>query len=105
MYAAERTGGVVMTDHDEATIQIVTERFERRLAETSGKLRIEMADGFGRLRTDMAERSGCLRSDMADGFGTLRADMIERKAELLKWLLIFGVTQTAALAGLLALFR
>jgi len=72
-----------MTDHDDELVQLVTERFERRLAEENAKLRVEMHQGFGSLRVEMADRN----------------------AELLKWALIFGVTQTAAIAGIVALLR
>ncbi|MEO8681420.1 MAG: hypothetical protein ABI665_20395 [Vicinamibacterales bacterium] len=72
-----------MTDDDNDVILIVTERFERRLSEETGQIRVEMANGFGQLR----------------------AEMIERNADLLKWILIFGISQTAAIAGLLRLWR
>lgn len=78
-------GGALMkmTDDDNDVILIVTERFERRLSEETGQIRVEMANGFGQLR----------------------AEMIERNADLLKWILIFGISQTAAIAGLLRLWR
>lgn len=83
-----------MVDDTDDVIQIVTERFERRLAEENGKLRVEMATEFGKLRVEMAA-----------GFGGLRAEMSDRNAEMLKWGLLFGATQTAALAGVIALLR
>lgn len=83
-----------MTNNDNDVVVIVTERFERRLAEESGKLRVEMATEFGKVRAEMAA-----------GFGSLRAEMSDRNAELLKWGLIFGVTQTGAIAGIVALLR
>lgn len=79
-----------MTDTDNDVIVIVTERFERRLTEESSQLRVEMATGFGGVRTQIAQ---------------LRAEMIDRNADLLKWGLVFGVTQTAAIAGIVALLR
>lgn len=85
---------MVMTDRDEHIVQTVTDRFERRLAEENGKLRVEMANGFG-----------AIRADMSTGMGGLRAEMIERNHELLKWALVFWVTQVAAITGLFALFR
>lgn len=72
-----------MTDGDDDVIMIVTDRFERRLAEESAKLRVEMAEGFA----------------------SLRVEVIDRNAELLKWALVFGVTQTAAIAGIVAMLR
>ena len=108
-------------DHD--VLVLITERFEHRLTEETsalrlemstlrldmagelGKLRADMAGEFGKERTDMAQGFGGLRAEMAEGFGRLRAEMIERNAELLKWGLVFGVTQTAAVAGIVALLR
>jgi hypothetical protein len=83
-----------MNEHDESLLQTATARFERRLAEETGTLRVEMATGFGALRTEMAA-----------GMGALRAEMIERNHELLNWALVFWATQIAAVAALLALFR
>ena len=74
-----------------------TERYERRLAEECGELRVEMAN---------------VRVEMANGFSAqraatdaLRAEAIERNAELLKWILIFNATMIAAIAALLVLLR
>jgi len=94
-----------MTDHDDVTLQIVTERFERRLAEERGELRVEIANLAGSLRSEMAGGFGELRTEMSDGFGKLRAEMSNRNAELLKWGLIFGATQTGALAAVVAILR
>jgi len=83
-----------MTEKDNDVVLLVTERFERRVSEESGKLRVEMVTELGRVRVDMAE-----------GFGALRAEIIDRNAALLRWLLIFGVTQTAAVVGLVQLMK
>lgn len=65
---------------DDAELSVVTmERFERRLGEECGQLRLEVIN--------------------------LRAEMIDRSSDLLKWLLAFFVAQTAALATLMAVFR
>lgn len=74
---------MAMTERDDEILMVATERFERRLAEENGKMRVEMAQGFG----------------------AIRAEMIDRNAELLKWALLFGGTQTAALAALIAVLR
>ncbi|MGE0864550.1 MAG: hypothetical protein AB7P34_11680 [Vicinamibacterales bacterium] len=101
-----------MDDTDSDVIVIVTERFERRLTEESSRLRVEMATEFGKVRNEMATEFGKVRAEMANGFGDvrteiaqLRAEMIDRNADLLKWGLVFGVTQTAAIAGIVALVR
>lgn len=85
---------VAMTEHDNDIVTMVTERFERRLGEECGKIRVEMANDSGRLRAEMAE-----------GFGKLRVEMIDRNSELMKWGLVFGVTQTATIAGIVAMLR
>ena len=66
--------------NEEDELNVVTmERFERRLGEECGQLRLEIVN--------------------------LRSEVIDRSADLLKWLLAFFVAQTAALAALMALFR
>ena len=96
MYArhAQRSEAM-MADNTNDVIQIVTERFERRLAEENGELRVEMASEFGKVRFEMASEFGKVRAEMASefgkvraemaaGFGGLRAEVIDRNAELLK---------------------
>lgn len=106
----------VMTERDDEVIQFATEKFERRLAEECGSLRVDMASEFGKVRLDMATESGKLRTEMQQGFGgirvemhqgfgAIRVEMADRNADLLKWLLVYGATQTAALAGVIALLR
>ena len=82
-------GAVTMTEHDD-DIEIVTERFERRLSEECGTLRVEIVT---------------LRADTREGFGSVRTEIVERNAELLKWGLMFAVTQTGVLLAFIALFR
>jgi hypothetical protein len=119
MYGKVTNGVKLMNDRDEDLIMIVTERFEGRLTEETGKLRFEMAMEFGKVRTEMATEFGKVRVEMAEGFGLMRgeigqlradmalvrADGIERNNELLRWLLVFAVLQTTALGTILALFK
>jgi hypothetical protein len=60
--------------------QISSDRFERRLTEEIGALRLEMYQGFAGLRQEIA---------------TVRV-------ELLKWSFLFWAGQLAAIAGLLS---
>ena len=106
MYARNaQRAEAVMTDDPNDVIMIVTDRFERRLTEESSHLRIDMATEFGKVRHEMATEFGRVRQEIADGFGALRVEMIERNHDLLKWMLIFGVTQTATIVGLIKLWR
>lgn len=90
-----------MADDANDVTMIVTDRFERRLTEETSKVRVDMATEFGKVRAEMAAGFGEVRTGMA----LLRADMIERNGDLLKWMLVFGVTQTAAIVGLIKLWR
>lgn len=116
-----------MTDPEDELIERVTERYERRLAEELGTIRLESATASGglraemergnaglraemergdaALRVEMAHGFGAMRAEMERGFGALRAEMIDRNVTLLKWLLVYAVTQTAAIAALFRLFR
>jgi len=90
MHARSASAALIpMDERDEHILQTATDRFERRLAEETGKVRVEMAHGFGSLRTEI---SG------------IRSEMIERNHELLKWALLFFAAHVAATTGLLALF-
>jgi hypothetical protein len=91
--------------HEDNPTTIAIERVERRISEECGEVRVEMAQLRGELRTEMALQRGEMRSEMERGFGGLRAEMIDRNATLLKWLLVYAVTQTAAIAALLRLLR
>jgi hypothetical protein len=49
-----------------------------------------MHQGFGTLRTEM---------------GGIRVEMRDRNSDLLKWGLVFALTQTAAIGGIVSLLR
>lgn len=80
----------IMSDRRDDLDEHATDRFERRLIEEGSKLRVEIVT---------------LRADMNAGFGQLRAETIERNAQLLQWFLVFAVTQTGVIVGVIALFR
>lgn len=130
MFRRSAVAALIPVTQDDDPNALVSERFERRLGEETGKLRVEMVDGFGKLRTEIGElraemrgefgnvraemrgELGNVRAEMREGFGNLRAEtahlraeMIGRNADLLKWLLVFFVTQIAAVAALLKLLR
>lgn len=71
------------------------ERFERRLSEELGKLRIELKHDIAVLETRLAERFADVETKLA----ALRADVI-------KWMFLFWVGQLTVMTGLfLAFFR
>ena len=66
----------------EEIIEIVEEKFERRLSEELGKLRVEMAE---------------MKSELNNKMGSMRADII-------KWMFVFWVGQIGVTIGILFAF-
>jgi hypothetical protein len=59
-------------------------------------------DDLRDLMVAMTSESSKLRVEMANGFGTLRSDMAAQRAEMMKWMFIFWAGQAFAV---LAYFR
>ena len=69
-------------------IEIAASRFERRLAEELGKLRVEF------------------RAELSSEIGSLRADMGAFEGRITRWMFVFWIGQIGALLGILfAFFR
>ena len=66
----------------EEIIEIVEEKFERRLSEEMSKLRVEMAE---------------MKSELNNKMGSMRADII-------KWMFVFWVGQIGVMIGILFAF-
>lgn len=77
------------------------ERFDRRLVEETGGLRVEMAEGHAKLRTEIAQAEARLVKEMQIGFGTIRQEMANNRVEFLRWAFLFWVGQFFAVAGLI----
>ena len=69
----------------EDVLTFVEERFERRLAEEMGSLRIDVVSSIAALKNDMVR------------------ELATTRTEILKWSFVFWIGQVAAVAGLLAL--
>jgi hypothetical protein len=76
-------------------LAVTGERFERRLAEEIGALRIDMAKEFATLRVEMASQFADVRREMAVG-------LAQAHASLLKWSFLFWVGQLAAIGAMMA---
>ena len=102
-----------MTDREhEQLLATATDRFERRLSEEAADLRagdaairLEIAN----LRVDMSEQDSAtrleiarLRVDMAEQFAESRIHSEARHREMLKWTIVLGVGQAAAVAGIVS---
>jgi hypothetical protein len=112
-----------MTDreHDDL-LATATDRFERRLSEEIGAVRVTMIEQdsatrreitreIADLRVEMAEQDSVtrleiakLRLDMSEQFAESRVHTEARHRELLKWALVFWVGQAAAVAGIVSAF-
>ena len=75
-------------------LAITGERFERRLSEEIGALRLDIAKEFAAVRVDMAKEFAAVRVEMA----TLSAST---HADILKWSFLFWIGQVAAVGGLI----
>jgi hypothetical protein len=84
----------------EEIIEIVEEKFERRLAEELGKLRIEMAEMKSELRNEMGNMESRLNNKILE----LQADSAKKHADLIKWMFIFWVGQIGVFVGILLAF-
>ena len=71
---------------DDDRLDVMAERFERRLSEESARTRAEIA-------TVRVEVAG------------MRGEMSDRHAELLKWMLGFVLVLVTGIAGVVTLFR
>ncbi len=115
-------------NNKQSVIEVVAERFERRLAEEIGKLRAEIAEAMGKLRTEVAgeisklrvelseetnelraqlsEETNKLRVELSEGTNRLRAELHELRANLIQWMFVFWIGQIGVLTGILfAFFR
>ena len=79
-----------------SVIEIVEERFERRLAEELGKIRAEM----GQLRAEVAGEISKVRDETSK----LRAEMHDLRANLIQWMFVFWIGQIGVLIGLFFTF-
>jgi hypothetical protein len=112
-----------MTDREhEQLLATATDRFERRLSEEIGAVRVTMVEQnsatrqeIAELRVEMSAQDAATRREVARDFADLRVEMSERFAEsrvhtearhreLLKWALVFWVGQAAAVAGIVSAF-
>ncbi|MBF0488652.1 MAG: hypothetical protein HQK98_10875 [Nitrospirae bacterium] len=78
-------------------IAIAEERFERRLVEEAGKLRLELRLEIGKVNERITEESGKQQIEIEK----LRAEVANTKAEIIKWMFLFWIGQTAAIFAII----
>ena len=87
----------------EDVLVLVAERFDRRLGEEIGALRLDMAKEFGAVRVDTAKEVAAVRVEMAAMRTDLRSELATTRFSILKWSFLFWVGQLAAMTGIMAL--
>lgn len=75
----------------EDVLTVAAERFDRRLGEEIGALRLDLAKEFGAVRVDTAKE-----------FAAIRIELVDERAGLLKWCFLFWIGQFAAISGMMA---
>lgn len=90
-------------------VEIVGERFERRLSEEIGALRVELREEIAGMRVELSERiitevSG-LRIELREEIAGLRVEIARNRSDLIRWMFAFWIGQTVVIATLFTLLR
>lgn len=88
------------TNQKNDIIELVGEKFERRLSEEISALRKELKEDNAALRTELKEDIASL----SKGMHSMRTEMHSIRADLIKWMFIFWVGQVATILGILFVF-
>lgn len=89
-------------NNKKSVIEVVEERFERRLSEEMGKVREEMS----KLRVELSTEMSKLRTESSTETSKLRTEMHDLRANLIQWMFVFWIGQIGVLTGILfAFFR
>ena len=98
-------------EQKEDVLEFVEEKFERRLAVETGKLRVEISnvknelgEEIHRLDNRITEEIGRLGKRITDTEGRLLAKISETKTDMIKWMFIFWVGQVGMIIGILFAF-
>ena len=79
----------------------ISDRFERRLAEEMGAVRVQIARSEASLRTELAQFGAALRQEMTGIEGRLREEMASGRFELLKWCFLFWIGQVVVMSTII----
>lgn len=116
----EATGGLQSFVDDagrrwrDEVLALAAERFDRRLGEGVGALRLDMAKEFATDRVETAKEFAGMRVETAAEFAGMRMEMAAMRTELrselattrfsiLKWSFLFWIGQFAAMSAMMAL--
>ncbi|MBF0487472.1 MAG: DUF1640 domain-containing protein [Nitrospirae bacterium] len=92
-------------------IAIAEERFERRLVEETGKLRVDIGKlnerisvEIGNVNGRISVEVGKLNERISEETGKLRVEIANCKADIIKWMFLFWIGQTAVMVALFKFF-
>ena len=115
--AAELAGllGALGKSARDGAMELLTERFERRLAGEVGTaksdlkteiayVKDELKDEIARVRSELKDEIARVESGLSKDISHLEARLANTRADLIRWMFIFWIGQVAALAGLLHAF-
>ncbi|NOX36376.1 MAG: hypothetical protein GXO78_02475 [Calditrichaeota bacterium] len=100
-------------------LQIVEEKFERRLSSELSQLKTELIERMEAIRTQTLQRDEEIRSDLLRRMEEIRTELIQRievakteliqrmeaqRTELIKWMFIFWIGQMGFILGILFTF-
>jgi hypothetical protein len=99
----------------DSVLIFVEEKFERRLAEETAKIREELAEEsakirgefsneFAKIRGELANESAEIRGELSHEISQLRGEMHENKVSTIRWMFLFWVGQIGVLLGFLLAF-
>lgn len=87
-------------NNKKSVIEVVGERFERRLSEEMSKIRGEMSS----MRMDLSGEISKLRVELSGETSKLRVEMHDLRANLLQWMFIFWIGQIGVFLGVVFTF-
>ena len=98
---AAATAGLVdvlessQAEWSERVLNLAVERFERRLAQETAGIRVDMAQGFASLRAEF-------HKDLHEGLAAVRQEIAAVRVDLFKWSFVFWIGQVAVTIGVIA---
>ena len=78
-------------------IELVEEKFERRLSEEISALETRLTEKIADVKTELTEKIAGLKTELTE-------KMAANKTEIIKWMFIFWVGQLAVILGILFAF-
>ena len=93
-----------LSEQKNDVLQVVEEKFERRLSEEISGLEVRLSEKISRVETDLSEKISRVETDISEKITEQGKRSAEYKADLIKWMFIFWVGQVGVILGILFAF-